>query len=88
MRFCFSEYILGGQSLVTTSQELSLLFVLCVSMGVGGYRCVCVREAETDRQMGDGQTDTITGMQYFSTSSGLELKTYTTTPGFCIGNKD
>lgn len=38
MRFCFSEYILGGQSLVTTPQELSLLFVLC--MGVGGYRCV------------------------------------------------
>lgn len=40
MRFCFSEYILGGQSLVTTPQELSLLFVLWVGMGVGGYRCV------------------------------------------------
>lgn len=55
-------------------------------VGIG----VCEREAETeiDRQMGDGQTDTITGMQYFSTSSGLELKTFTTTPVFCIGNKD
>lgn len=50
--------------------------------------CVRERQRQIDRQMEDGQTDTITGMQYFSTSSGLELKTYTTTPGFCIGNKD
>lgn len=49
MRFCFSKYTLGGQSLVITPQELSLLFVLYV--GVGWYGCGGA-ETEIERQAG------------------------------------